>query len=905
MRKLSKKSYASGAILFSLGFVALCIFSLFCLPAGRSDSLPSAVAAPVSTHQTYGELMHIVRPDTECTYRYFDYPTAVFAENDTVVVADGTTPYAFTSHGTALPLEKEIPQNTTKMTVYGGKYVTLSDGMLYVENPDSKAYEEIGRAVDYVFAGDNRLYFIDGTTQAIRYLDPNVEAAETQTFATNGKLPKHITADKTGIYISCASSYDVYCDDVTYYPLTPDGLGSGTVCLTKTEEILGMDGLTAGGIACFTRDTVATFAPISTSTRRLKQTHEYACSDVKAISTDGNAVYGLSTAKSVFRIDADFHARTEILASAHDADGFFRSNAGIATRKQHIAIADERNNRVQIFDAKGGVQSIRDLRNPKAVAIDYLGNYYIAHDGNKIDMYNDDLVYVNRTAEFAADVQITDLKIDSDNNLYALDVDGSVYAVTDKLTCIAQDAVAIATAQNHKALFIATSERRMTEFDADASDPQDALSEMFAFGADIVDFCTDHNTDFYLLTSNGSIVKYSHNNNGNYKAEGTPVVTFVYATRIAMNTVAASSLSLTYGDLLVSDTGAHAVWAVSGAEFFVNHGFFDPTPGEDEQDAEFKDPVEVHPENPSTPSHSLIFRAHECDVYKHDAEIETIAALPEGMRVIVPQYNPSAKFTRIIADNLSDSKGAIVGYVYTALLTEIGFNENGYTGKQHPVSAYTIAPNVSIYKYPSRSLPALLTFEDKTVPLTVCDFVTHDDANGNPLYGYVDNFVKSKIWYRVQYTHGGVTYEGYVQNDFISMRGDAQAYDRNVYPRVNAKIISKDKNNKELPAWLYEKDEKGEIVPIEDSFYKPLEVGTGVEVVGAFDSSEKYTKIRYYHDGFGTVEVYVETANLRYDGINKVMIVAIVLIILTVILGIVLIVRFLHGKRNRKANAKI
>ena len=45
---------------------------------------------------------------------------------------------------------------------------------------------------------------------------------------------------------------------------------------------------------------------------------------------------------------------------------------------------------------------------------------------------------------------------------------------------------------------------------------------------------------------------------------------------------------------------------------------------------------------------------------------------------------------------------------------------------------------------------------------------------------------------------------------------------------------------------------------------------------------------------------YVETANLKYDGINKVTIIAIVIVILTVILGIILLLRFLHVKRTRR-----
>ena len=144
----------------------------------------------------------------------------------------------------------------------------------------------------------------------------------------------------------------------------------------------------------------------------------------------------------------------------------------------------------------------------------------------------------------------------------------------------------------------------------------------------------------------------------------------------------------------------------------------------------------------------------------------------------------------------------------------------------------------------------------------------------------------------------GKTYEGYVIGKYIRLRGEIPN-DRNVYPRVNAKIISLEKG-KNIPATLFDMDDDGNIKEVDDASFPPLAVGTEVEVVGTFDSSEKFTLIKYYHDGLGTVQFYVYTANLEYDGLNMVAVVAVIIIILTVILGGILVARFLYVKRNRR-----
>ena len=53
-----------------------------------------------------------------------------------------------------------------------------------------------------------------------------------------------------------------------------------------------------------------------------------------------------------------------------------------------------------------------------------------------------------------------------------------------------------------------------------------------------------------------------------------------------------------------------------------------------------------------------------------------------------------------------------------------------------------------------------------------------------------------------------------------------------------------------------------------------------------------------------TVQLYVYTANLEYDGLNMVVVIAVIIIILTAILGVILIARVLYVKRTRKLNGE-
>lgn len=832
-----------------------------------------------------GLTARIVKHDTACRYRYFDNPLSVSIYDGMFAVADGNKAYPFLHDAAGIEEKtaRNLPADTRKFMQFGGKYLALANNTLYAENGNG-TFDAIGAYSDFTIL-DNTLYAADGENAGEIFAYPLKDGIATDgkiTATVCGRPILKLAADRTGVYFTAQSSLNKRWNDVFYVPLT-DGatLGQAKSYLTVTTEILSLEGRDSG-VICLTRGGITAYSPAG---QALVKSKEYACADAVAIAANGDTVYGIGDDKNIFMLSADFTARTELLASAHGASGFYRANAGLSSRKQTIVVADELNNRVQVLTQKGTQTLAGTMDRPKAVAVDSTGKFYAAHSSNKISVYGADYAYTGTeytVISAGSGITVTDLAIDSSDALYAKSADGQIYAaaagaVTFEPVCTESNAVAMTLAQSDDGLYALTDDNRIVRI------TDKTQTEVLASVPASVDLCTDHDDSFYLLTVTGDIVRYPHTQSG----YGAPVTyqtsdLFAGATRIAMNTAVFkendSDMPLSYGDLLISDTGAHAVKVLDGFKLNVNENFStDDTP-----------PPVSDPDVPNVVSdRKIIYTVHGCDVYARAAELNAVASLREGMRVIIPHYAPDAKFNFIIADNISGGTDAspITGYIYTKNVRETLAYET-------PPSevCYPHFPAVSVYKYPTRNLPEIASVH-KGEKIKRLDFVYTDT-----LYGYTDNV--NTIWYRITFTQNDVECEGYVIGDFMSMR-DENPDDRNIYPRHNATVISKVKG-KNLPAALYERDESGAFVAVADPAYAPLAVGTRVEVVGAFDSSEKYTPIRCYIEGNGTLPFYVETANLKYDGINKVTIIAIVIVILTVILGIILLLRFLHVKRTRR-----
>ncbi len=825
--------------------------------------------------QTEPPEVTVIKHKTNCAYTYFDYPSALFATGNSLTVADGSSLYSFDTDNLGKQPERQSfdGEYADKIAKHGSTLILLSNNVLSIGETKFEGITDFDVYGDYVYA-------IDGLTSGKIYkfsLDSEI-IAQTEAAAYGEKLFK-IAAGSDGVYVSKYNRLNRYLSDIVRYSVSDGNLTEPNICFTSSNNVLQMCAKSSG-IFCLTRKGITAYE--LTGNNELVETAFLPCTDVAAISSSGNKIYGISELKSVFEADSSLSARKEILASAHDEKGFFSQNAGFTTRKNTVAVADELNNRVQLI-RNDGTEIITDgISLPKAVAIGYSGNIFVAHSRNKISVFDGESLTLKRAyaAENLGDIEFTALVIDSDNNLYALAQTGQVYKADD----LPFEPIGSANVKS-----IAVSQKDNTVYVSDGTTVRKLGNDaqIFTCADGITDFCTDHNGSFYVLTPSGDVKKFERGSSSPVLSASTSAK-FVYATAIEMNTVRfTQDISLSYGDLLVSDTGAHAIKCIKSDVLKVNDGFEmnDNPPEIDGSRTEY---------NANRKSKEIIFTVASAEIYPQAAEINALPdKLGNDMRVIMPAYDSNANFNLVIADNLADGSGdgvpAVTGYVHKSFVKE----KLAYKPAKTEVCYSFIG--VKVYKYPTYNSPVVDEHE-KDTRYKLLDFV-YSDNNGNETYGYTDN--RGTVWYRVAYDGtDGKTYEGYVIGKYIRLRGEIPN-DRNVYPRVNAKIISLEKG-KNIPATLFDMDDDGNIKEVDDASFPPLAVGTEVEVVGTFDSSEKFTLIKYYHDGLGTVQFYVYTANLEYDGLNMVAVVAVIIIILTVILGGILVARFLYVKRNRR-----
>lgn len=877
---MKKKSYIGACALLSLLCAAALLLSTLFAPAQAQadDTAPSNAIA-------------VVKPQTDCLYRYFTYPTALFADGNGFTVADGKTVYTFDTDGKELSatelgatdefgdIDRIVPYNPND-----NSFILLADGKLY---QGGKTLDPVGNTDTYY----SDFALINTTVYAIAdrdiypiSIDPDENPAAPSAVYTHDNDIQKIAADGNGIYFTVANPYNRYQSDIFYVTFNELNNASDEETPTAYEYYSASDEIVSleareNGVITLTRDKITAYTLTGTETAyaALIEEYDFTCKDGVTISANGDTVYGISQEKSVFVVE-NYTKRTEILASAHDDLGFYRANAGLASRKQMIAVADERNNRVQIL-REDGIDTIAVTR-PKAVTIDYESNIYVAHD-NRIDVYNGEILMRTLTAPTKG-ITFTALQIDSYNNIYALGSNKQVYyfaagSQNFDTTGMPSKVIALSVSLRDDTLFVATADNKI------AIVHNNEITDVITSDYEIVDICADLNNSIYALVKNEGntvITKFHKQEDETYaNASQSPIgQTFVNATKLVMNTVTwdenahlAGGVTLSYGDLLVSDTGAHAVKVLNGVLMKVNEDF-------EQQPATDIDSIEW---DTAQGANNIIWTVAACDVYEQAAEIHRVTGLRNDMRVIIPHYDESQPFQLIIADNLGGiNEPPVVGYVRNVFIKE----RLPYAPSPSQ-TCYSYIDKISVYKFPTFNSPKLTNSLERNTQFVLLSFVFTDNV-----YGYTDNLTSPTVWYRVRYTDDETVCEGYVPCDSISMRGE-NPDDRNIYPRCNAKVIK--------TATLYEKID-GEMVEVTDVPFLPLEVGTEVEVVGAFDSSEKYTLIKYYHQGIGTVEFYVLTKTLKYRGVNKVTVIAIVLIILTVILAAILIARFIYVKRTRK-----
>ncbi len=794
--------------------------------------------------------------ESSIKYMHFSNVTALAVSSDSFFIANGSNVDQVSKTDFAVTPLNPFSSDVKKMIHYNGYLFTLTqegiykDGVSIVDKSDIVDFS-VANGIVYACIGDTLYAYNDIGTELNSYS----HTAPLYSVATFG----------TSIYLTCDNEIlpdlknivkvKYYVDTFTNEGVAYEGISSIKDVVAISENalvILDGDGISlydvfGGGL--FISGTIY--------------------GKYKYISYDGEFIYAVTSLNSIEKISATFDSRTVITASAHTANGFYFAPSGISSRRNKIFVADTYNDRIAIIEENLTSYILGDISRPTAVVSDYNGDVYVAHSRYKIGKYALDgstIQQINYDATVLLDV--VDLKITSNGIVYALSADNKIYVIENGELKYLTDGIAFDVSPTTDELYYAYQGKIMVYGETPTevcSYTEVGISGMFI----------DHNDVAYVLSG----MQISTYKSGVTTAVKTYDVTANGSkfTSIIMNT---TTFLYDYGDVLLTDTLTHTVKRIQGSLLGVNDGFAPKTDLDDLPDT-------LAP-TPTNDSNRIIYKLDtSAEVYPQPVEINANVVLSKDMRVIIPQFNANDKFTYIIADNIlgGTNADAIAGYVYTSTINPTPLP---YTSS-HPETCYNYIQNVAIYKYPTRNSPIVEGFAslEKDTGLILKDFVytTKNDVN---TYGYVDNYVDFITWYRVSYGANG-EYEGYVTSDYISLRQSVE--DPTVYPRINAKIVGSS-------ALTYIKNADGTFSIIEDM--PAIEVGTKVEVVGTFDSSEPYTKIKYHVAPYGTLTVWVLTKNVKYTGINAVQIAAIVIIIATALLILGIVFRMLYLKRTRK-----
>lgn len=529
-----------------------------------------------------------------------------------------------------------------------------------------------------------------------------------------------------------------------------------------------------------------------------------------------------------------------VIASANDEDGFYARPSDVAARLGMLAVADTYNDRVTIMLEGGGKRTIA-LTHPRAVAIFNSGRIAAAHSQTKVSVFTES---GERISERDYPATVTDFAVDADDNLYAV-AGGKLYKgdetnpITEPekvITAVSAFGGKVYAAAGNK-IYSVTKSGSKEEFSLDGEKT-------------ILSIANDEAGNFFIAASNGretEIFKYSAGVKGSSLAADDE--NLKRAKQVSLCVARATAGEFNYGDLVICDGSSSRVFSVAGAQA-----------GTDMREDE--------PAAPDTFDNEYIIRPakEQCRIYAAPNEREIKALIPAGEPVIVAKYDIAdcPAYSYVLFED-STGQTPYFGYVFSSALGD-------YLPYVDPPAekGVVFSTSATMYALPSVHAETIAT-------------LNRDDIVD--LLSFADYERAGRRWYHVRTEDDK---EGYVSTSELSVRGYDPGGTR---PQYNAEIKA---YNDSPYAQVYTL-QGGEYTAEEGSV---LQAGTRVEVVGRFDSSQKFTRIRYYDEKLGTRECFVETVYIDYNGISVVKIVAIIVGSLTLILLILLLLRLYMRRRK-------
>lgn len=800
---------------------------------------------------TVAEVVPIRSEDSGVEYHCFESPVSVFADSIGLLVV-GKTHIETVSGETKVTAKRELSADKVYRHAEHGEHseylIALKDGVITLYCGENEGIRlGIENIIDFDAESDT-LYALTGSSLfTVRLSADNFDNDQIEEISLGSdrtaNTAKSVAVLNGTVYVTVDSAFGRKQDICV---VSKNGALSAVMmqtdvilsfCANDTDNTLYA--LTRDELTCYTVSANGGLIP-ARSARGTQLSYIYA--------HDG-FVYALDTLNALHKFSDDLSVDKVLLASGSIAKGFFNMPTGAAAKNSTLYIADSMNGRIAVY-GKSGIEYLkRSFVNPVSIAADSAGTVYVAYEYSKVGIFRaGDFSEQNETTLTARNIGIIrQLAVDADKTVYILADTGLWRSEKGGVPALIDDTryKSIALSVGKDRLF-ALSDDVIVSFDENGKAQKTADAP-----ADAVSIAVDLDGKVFTLTSSGI-------NGADMTLDGEKYTLGGKSGQIILCTVENGFVA--HGDAIIVDTYRHRLLKTNARAL-----------GARLIDEDYEVPDVVGNDKPQYYGEGLIRTVpNGALVFSLPMETKSVYEIAAGRKVIVPQYEleETKEYSLILVDDINTGK-LIQGYVYKDALSE----PLPYSAPPSNVcSVYNAA--TPVYKYPSRNSVMVRGYAavDRNTEFTMLDFVaSYRDEYGN-------------LWYRLQLDG---TNEGYVFAENVSTMSYEPIFIR---PAYNAEIISY-KNSKHAIGYKLENGKYSEIAK--------LPTGTKVEVIGAFDSSEQYTKVKFLDGERGTMTCYVKTVYIEYDGVNMVLIVAIVVIVITVMLATIIIGKIMLNKRKQ------
>lgn len=525
---------------------------------------------------------------------------------------------------------------------------------------------------------------------------------------------------------------------------------------------------------------------------------------------------------------------TLIAASESAEDGFYSHPRYAAARMGYMYVCDYLNDRIVTINSDGTASSF-PIRRPVWACVNNNGNVIVAHGGKKVTVFESG-AFSSASAEYSFEQNVAAVFTDNADKLYAL-AGNTLYALENgAFSSVVSDVDSACFSVGGDEFYYS---RGSKVYKKDGTEIFDAQSG-------ILSMCVDSAGNFFTAVKQGegsAVIKRSA------AGDVTVIKDDCGGDKVSVSISLATAGDAAYGDLIVTDSALSTVTVIPASECGVTVN------------------ADIPVVKPFDEQNLIRLIKTDCNVYSSLTESEIVYSLSAGQTVMTAKYDlaENANFSYICVEDVITKK-LVCGFVFKSCIGEAAQYADP------PASTGIVySEGKNLYALPSLNAEKIRENLPKDTRISLLSFADYECAGIR--------------WYFAQLEDGT---RGYIPASAVSVRNFIPD---GIRPQYNAVIKSYEGS---VGAKAYALTD-GKYEEIENSF---LLTGTKIEVVGAFDTSEKYTEIKYFDERLGTCTCFVETVYIDYNNISVVQIIAIVLAAVTFILLVILVVRLYM--RNRK-----